>query len=102
MDYKLLNASGKTIATGTRRQMFSMIKHDVPDGRYRIVGPKYKLHCLRRNGIVEEDPDGVCVSRISKREYERRIDRFSRQTGIPFVDVAQSLRRRPTCGAAAR
>jgi hypothetical protein len=62
MNYKLLNAHGKTIAMGTREQMFSMIKHHVPDGRYRIVGPEYKLHCLRKNGIVEGDPDGVCLT----------------------------------------
>ena len=58
-DYRLLDHTGVTIAMGTQDQMFSYVKHHVPDGRYRIVGSDIKLHCLRKNGIVEPDLDGV-------------------------------------------
>src|SRR5271167_1687246 len=60
-DFRLLDLKGKTIAMGTKEQMFSYLKHHVPDGSYRIVGSDIKLHCLRKNGIVEPDPDGVCL-----------------------------------------
>ena len=60
-EYSLLDHQGKTIAMGTRDQMFSYVKHHVSDGRYRIVGPDLRLHCLRENGVVEPDQDGVCL-----------------------------------------
>jgi hypothetical protein len=60
-DYELLDHSGKTIAMGTKDQIFSIVKHHVPDGRYRIVGKDLKVDCLRKDGIVEPDPDGVCL-----------------------------------------
>ena len=65
-NYKLLDNAGKVIAMGTQNRMFSFLKHHVPDGRYRIVGPDIKLHCLRKDGIVEPDPDGVCLEAKSK------------------------------------
>jgi hypothetical protein len=61
VEYQLLDQTGTTIAMGSQSQMFSFLKHHVPDGRYRIVGPDMKLHCLRTNGVVEPDPDGVCL-----------------------------------------
>ena len=60
-DYRLLDQTGSLIAMGTKDQMFSYVKHHVPDGRYRIVGIDLKLHCLRKDGIVEPDPDGVAL-----------------------------------------
>jgi hypothetical protein len=65
-NYKLLDHAGKTIAMGTRDQMFSYVKYHVPDGRYRIVGSDIKLHCLRKDGIVEPDPDGVQLEAKTK------------------------------------
>ena len=66
-NYKLFDQAGKVIAMGTKDQMFSFLKHHVPDGRYRIVGPDIKLHCLRKHGIVEPDPDGVCLEAKAER-----------------------------------
>jgi hypothetical protein len=60
-EYELLDHSGNTIAMGTKDQIFSIVKHHVPDGRYRIVGKNLKVHCVRKDGIVEPDPDGVCL-----------------------------------------
>jgi hypothetical protein len=57
--HKLLDVNGKTIGMGSFNQMGRMLKHHVPDGRYRIIGPRYRLHCIRRNGVIEPDPDGV-------------------------------------------
>ena len=62
-DYKLFNNNGTTIAMGSRDQVFRFVKHHVPDGRYRIVGPEIKLHVVREKGIVGPDPDGVCLER---------------------------------------
>ena len=62
-EYKLLDSSGNTIAMGNRDQVFRFVKHHVPDGRYRIVGPEIKLHVVREKGIVGPDPDGVCLER---------------------------------------
>jgi hypothetical protein len=60
-DYELLDQSGNTIAMGTKDQIFSIVKHHVPDGRYCIVGTDLKVHCIRKDGIVQPDPDGVCL-----------------------------------------
>jgi len=60
-EYKLLDGGGKIIATGTENQIHAFLKHDAADGRYRITGPKYKIHCLRKDGIVVHDPDGVSL-----------------------------------------
>jgi len=57
--HTLLDANGKTIGLGSFDQMGRMLKHHVPDGRYLITGPRYRLHCIRRNGVIEPDPDGV-------------------------------------------
>ena len=62
-EYKFLNHSGNTIAMGSRDQVFRFVKHHVPNGRYRIVGPEMKLHVVRDKGIVGPDPDGVCLER---------------------------------------
>jgi len=62
-DYRLLNASGETIAIGTRDQVFRFVKHHVADGRYRIVGSEVKLHVVREQGILSPDLDGVCLKR---------------------------------------
>jgi len=63
-DWKLIK-DGKPIAMGTQRQMCSMVKHHVPDGRYRLVGPTAKVHMIRENGNVGPDPDGVCLESVS-------------------------------------
>jgi len=61
-EYQLLDSTtGRTIAMGTKEQMFSFVKHHVPDGRYRLVGPDLKIHCVRQDGVVSPDPDGVVV-----------------------------------------
>jgi|LSQX01.2.fsa_nt_gb hypothetical protein len=62
-EYRLLSASGETIAIGTRDRIFRFVKHHVADGRYRIVGSEVKLHVVREQGIVGPDPDGVCLKR---------------------------------------
>ncbi len=58
-DYKLLSTDGNTIARRSRDEVFRFVKHHVPDGRYRIVGPEMKLHVVREHGIVGPDPDGA-------------------------------------------
>lgn len=60
-NYKVLSHAGKLIAMGTLGQMFSYVKYHVPDGRYRIVGPDLKLHCLRNGGFIQSDPDAVSL-----------------------------------------
>ena len=65
-NYKLLDHTGKVIAMGTQDQMFSFLKHHVSDGRYRIVGHDLKLHCLRKDGFIAPDPDGVCLEARTK------------------------------------
>ena len=65
-NHKLLDHAGNVIAMGTKSQMFSFVKNHVPDGRYRIVGSDIKLHCLRKDGSVEPDPDGVCLQAEEK------------------------------------
>lgn len=66
-NYKLLDHAGNVIAMGMKSLIFSFVKHHVPDGRYRIVGDDIKLHCLRQNGMVEPDPDGVCLEAKAER-----------------------------------
>jgi hypothetical protein len=51
-EWKLLNNSGKPIAMGTQPQMFAFVKHHVPDGRYRLVGPTMKVHMIRKKATL--------------------------------------------------
>ena len=62
-EYQLVNDQDQTVAMGTRDLMFRFLKHHVPDGRYRIVGPKLRLHCVRKDGVVDQDPDGVWLQK---------------------------------------
>lgn len=64
-EYSLLDHTGKTLAMGTQDQMFGHLKHHVSDGRYRVLGPDLRLHCLRIEGVVMPDPDGVCLERAN-------------------------------------
>jgi hypothetical protein len=62
-EYVLYDKSRKIVAMGTESQMFSYVKHHVPDGRYRIEGPTLVLDCDRKDGIVGPCPDGVCLEK---------------------------------------
>jgi len=84
-NYKLLDHDGTVIAMGTQSEMFSFVKHHVPDGCYRIVGPDIKLHCLRKEGIVEPDPDGVCLEATTKTMSVAEL--LERSTAQPCDEV---------------
>lgn len=62
-EYCLADINNKVIAMGSRKVIFSYVKHHVEDGRYRITGPELMVDCIRANGVVGPDPDGVCWGR---------------------------------------
>lgn len=48
----LIDATGRTVATGTRDQMASILKHTVADGGYAITGPGIDMRFHRAAGVV--------------------------------------------------
>ncbi len=64
-EYQLLDATGKAIAIVNKRQIFGYLKQIVPDGQYRIVPLEkvggYKIHCIKKDGVIVPDPDGVVL-----------------------------------------
>lgn len=77
-DYNLLDATGKTVAIGSFDQMGRMLKHRVRDGRYSIVGPEYRLYCVRRNGVIEPDPDRVQLEAKTIKTIGELFERLER------------------------
>jgi hypothetical protein len=52
MKWHLKNRQGKSIAAGTLEQMFTYLKHLVPDGEYQLVGSELTIPARRHRGEV--------------------------------------------------
>ena len=48
----LVNEDGRVVASGTRDQMYSFVKHHVADGTYLIIEGNEALKLSRTEGIV--------------------------------------------------
>lgn len=51
-EYKLTDATGRTVAIGTRDQMTSTLKHTVAGGEYATTGPGIDMRLHRAAGVV--------------------------------------------------
>ncbi len=62
--FELQDCRYSTVSYGNRETINHMVKHQMADGRYRIVGPQLELYCIRRNGVVYPDPERVPLRRL--------------------------------------
>ena len=61
--FELQNDRFQTYHFGDRQRVSHALKHEVADGRYRIIGPGWQLYCVRIKGQVYPDPDHVQLKR---------------------------------------
>jgi hypothetical protein len=55
------DASGKPVCAGPERLVLGMLKHHLPDGDYRLIGPNLTIDCRRKDGLVGPVPNGLAV-----------------------------------------
>lgn len=61
--FELQDDHFNTISYGNRHHISHLLKQQVHDGRYRIVGPGMQLYCVRIHGNVYPDPEKVPLQR---------------------------------------
>ncbi len=70
----LVDANGRTVAMGSRDQMFSTLKHHKPDGEYAIVGPRINMTFYRENGMVFPSSGFIDGGRTTPRNKQECIE----------------------------
>jgi hypothetical protein len=93
---RLVDATGMTVAVGTRGQMMYSLKRHSPDGEYAVVGPGIDAKFYKIGGVVNPAGGHVDSWVIPARTRDESVEAFSLAVlwnDVEYIESSEAYRR---------